>query len=136
MGLKYVMTDEGERIVVFNGGGIAVLNSSLREVSSVDASEIPDQPEVRENLALAFDHNVATPGASVTLSGAGYLPNEPLNINFGGTVTKLYADSFGRFTQVLSVPSTPIGTRMIDAKVDGQTSNLTYSTSFNIIQAK
>ena len=98
---------------MFNGGGISVLNSSLRNISAVDASEIPDQPEVKENLALAFDHNISTPGATVTLSGAGYLPYEPLKINFGGTVTKLYADSYGRFTQNLAVPVTPIATRAI-----------------------
>jgi len=136
MGVKYVNTDGGERIVVFNSGGITVLNSSLGKLSKADATQIPDQPEVREPLALSFDHNTATIGAVVNLSGAGYLPNEPLQITFGGAVTKLSADNYGRFTQALTVPKVDNYIKSIDAKVDGLTSELTYSTSFNMIQVK
>lgn len=130
MGLKYVDVNGNNDIVVFNGGGIAVLNSSLRKVASIQASEVADQPEVKEALALSFDHYVATPGATVTLSGAGYLPNEDLKINFGGTVTQIKADRNGRFKQLLTVPDS--NSKNIDAKVDGLTSKLTYSTSFKV----
>lgn len=130
MGLKYVDVNGNNDIVVFNGGGIAVLNSSLRKVASIQASEVADQPEIKEALALSFDHYVATPGATVTLSGAGYLPNEDLKINFGGTVTQIKADRNGRFKQSLTVPDS--NSKNIDAKVDGLTSKLTYSTSFKV----
>lgn len=130
MGLKYVDVNGNNDIVVFNGGGIAVLNSSLRKVASIQASEVADQPEVKEALVLSFDHYVATPGATVTLSGAGYLPNEDLKINFGGTVTQIKADRNGRFKQSLTVPDS--NSKNIDAKVDGLTSKLTYSISFKV----
>ena len=130
MGLKYVDVNGRNDVVVFNGGGIAVLNSSLQTIASVQASEIADQPAVKENLALSFNHYLANPGATVTLSGAGYLPGEYLVINFGGTITNLKADRNGRFTQDLVVPG--FTTKTIDAKVDGATSKLTYSVSFQV----
>lgn len=130
MGLKYVDVNGNNDVVVFNGGGIAVLNSSLHKVASIQASEVADQPEVKEALVLSFDHYVATPGAIVTLSGAGYLPNEDLKINFGGTVTQIKADRNGRFNQSLTVPDS--NSKNIDAKVDGLTSKLTYSISFQV----
>ncbi|MEI6835808.1 MAG: hypothetical protein WCK59_03160 [Candidatus Falkowbacteria bacterium] len=133
--IKYVNTDNGERLVVWNGGGVAVLNSSLKKIASIQASEIPDQPEVKESLALAFDHYLATPGASVILSGAGYLPGEPLKINFGGSITNIVADANGRFKQTLFVPSIPdTKTKAVDARVDGLNSGLTYSISFSIVK--
>lgn len=132
MDIKYVAMGNQNELVVFNSGGIAVLNSSLNKIASIQASEIADQPEVRENLALSFEYYKATPGATVILSGAGYLPKEDLKINFGGIITNTKADSSGRFKQSLTVPDA--NNKSIDAKVDGQTSNLTYSTSFQIIK--
>jgi len=131
-GIKYVDVNGQDNLIVFNGGGIAVLNSSLNKIASIQASEIADQPEVKEVLALGFDHYVATPGATVVLSGDGYLPNEDLSINFGGLITKAKADNNGRFKQSLVVPQ--VENRGIDAKVDGLTSGLTYSTSFQVVK--
>ena len=137
MDIKYVNTDEGDKLVVFNGGGIAVLNSSLKKIASIQASEIPDQPQIKENLALAFDHYVGTPGAIVTLSGIGYLPGEDLTINFGSQITNIKADANGRFSRVLTVPDVPeTHSQAIDAKVTGLTSNQTYSTSFTVVKGK
>ena len=132
MDIKYVNTGNGERLVVFNAGGISVLNSSLTKIAGVQASEIPDQAQIKEPLALSFDHYLATPGAAVTLSGAGYLPGEDLTINFGGTITKIQADSNGRFSQAITVPDSH--SAAIDAKVDGATSKLTYSISFKVVK--
>ena len=130
MGLKYVDVNGSNDVVIFNGGGIAVLNSSLKKIASIQATEIAEQPEVKENLVLAFDHYTATTGANVILSGAGYLPKEDLKINFGGTVTNIKADGNGRFKQTLIVPS--VSNSSIDAKVDGVSSKLTYSVSFKV----
>lgn len=132
MGLKYVDVNGNNDVVVFNGGGIAVLNSSLHKIASITATEIAEQPEVKEALALSLDYYTATPGASVILSGAGYLPGENLNINFGGTLTKVVADRNGRFKQTLTVPTS--ANKAVDIKVDGLTSKLTYSVSFQIIK--
>ncbi len=119
--------------IIINGGGIAVLDSSLHKIADIQASELADAPQIKESLVLAFDHYTANSGATVVLSGAGYLPGEALSINFGGTITKLQADSNGRFSQSLVVPSSLI-TKTVDAKVDGLDSKETYSTSFNIVK--
>lgn len=132
MGLKYVDVAGDDQLVVFNGGGISVLNASLAKQASVLASEFPYEPVVKEKLALAFDHYTATTGATVTLSGAGYLPGENININFGKSLTKITADGNGRFKQNLIVPASNVS--RIDAKVDGLKSNLTYSVSFTVVK--
>jgi len=130
MGIKYVDVNGGDDLVVFNGGGIAVLNSSLNKIASIQASEIADQPEAKEALALSLDHYLATPGASVVLNANGYLPGESLKINFGGVITDAKADNNGRLRQTLTVPD--LSNRTTDVKVDGVNSGLTYSTSFRI----
>lgn len=132
--IKYVNINNSDHLVVFNGGGIAVLNSSLKKIASVQASEISDLMESKEVLVLALDHYLANPGAAVVLSGAGYFPNEDLLINFGGSITKLKADRNGRFSQAIVVPDANGST--IDAKVDGLTSRLTYSISFTVVKIK
>jgi hypothetical protein len=132
MGLKYVDMSGNDNLVVFNGGGIAVLDSALNKLASISATETEYEPETKESLVLAFNHYKATEGASVSLSGAGYLPGEELNINFGGKLTKTKTDRNGRFIQSLTVPN--VGVKTIDAKVDGVSSGLTYSISFNVIK--
>lgn len=132
MGIKYVSLNGVDKVVVFNGGGIAVLNSSLHKIASITATQIAEQAEVKENLVLALDHYKATPGANVVLSGAGYLPQEVLKINFGGTVTEVNADKNGRFKKTLVVPSS--NKEVVDIKVDGLSSALTYSVSFQIVK--
>lgn len=128
MGLKYVNTSSGDNIVVFNGNNISVLNSSLKKIASVSMTDPVEILESNESLALSFDNNKGTAGAKVVLSGRGFQKNEELKINFGGTVTKAYADRNGRFVQALAVPDA--NSPVIDAKVDGLSSALTYSTNF------
>ena len=130
MDIKYVHTDSGEKLVIFNGNNISVVNSSLKKLASVLMTEEDTNPEIKEDLALSFNHNSGTPSATVQLSGNGFQKNEELSINFGGVVTKARSDSRGRFTQTLIVPDA--NRPMIDAKVDGAVSRLTYSTSFNV----
>ena len=130
MDIKYVNTDEGDKLVVFNGNNIAVLNSSLKKIATVNMTEVDTTPEIKEALVLSFDHNNGTPGATVTLSGAGFQRNEELTINFGGVITTSKTDNRGRFSKSLVVPD--VSKPVVDAKVDGATSKLTYSTNFNI----
>ena len=130
MDVKYVNTDEGDKVIVFNGNNISVLNSSLKKIATINMTEVDTTPEIKEALALSFDHNNGTPNAKVILSGAGFQKNEELTINFGGVITKSKTDNRGRFTQTLTVPD--VSRTAIDAKVDGVTSKLTYSTNFNI----
>lgn len=132
MGVKYVDLNGDDNVVIFNGGGISVLNSSLHKIASIAATEIAEQPEVKESLALSLDHYKATTGASVVLNGAGYLPGEVLKIKFAEVITEVNADRNGRFTKTLTVPSAH--SNSVDIKVDGLSSKLTYSVSFQIIK--
>lgn len=130
MDIKYVNTNGGDKLVVFNNNNLAVLNSSLQKIASVEMTEIDTTPAIKEPLALSFDHTNGLSAATVVLSGNGYQQNEDLTINFGGVITKARSDSRGRFAQTLIVPDA--NRPVIDAKVDGAVSKLTYSTSFNV----
>ncbi len=132
MGIKYVDVNGNDNVVVFNGGGIAILDSSLHKIASIAATEIADQPEVKESLVLALDHYKANSGANVVLTGAGYLPGEVLKIKFAEAVTEVNADKNGRFKTTLTVPKSNLN--VVDIKVDGLSSKLTYSVSFQIVK--
>jgi hypothetical protein len=128
MGLKAVDVN-GDKIVVFNNSDILVLDQSLNKVAVFQATEIAPPTSV-ENLYLNLDHGFGTQQTNITLSGGGYFPNENLNISFGGIKTTSQTDARGHFTQNLSVPN--IASGLIDIKVVGVTSNLSYSTSFRV----
>jgi len=133
MGLKYVDMNGSDNLVIFNGGGIAVINSSFKKVASIEASEIADEPEIKEALALSLNHYTAATGTNITLSGAGYLPNEDLKITFADVISNATTDNNGRFTKTLIVPEAKKDT--VDIKVDGLKSKLTYSTTFKVIKS-
>ncbi|MFA5109522.1 MAG: hypothetical protein WC458_03190 [Patescibacteria group bacterium] len=128
MNLK-VINAAGDKVVVFNNSNILVLDDNLKKLASYEATE---EKEINplENLFLSSNHNFGAPTAVITLTGGGYLPKENLNIFFGDTKVTAKADERGRFTQDLTVPALPAGKK--DIKVDGETSHLTYSLSFQV----
>ena len=126
-----VVNANGDKVVIFNNANILVLDANLNKLASVQSTEEKDQTSL-ENLYLNLDHNFGAPTATVNLNGGGYFPNEKLTINFGGVKTTAQADNRGRFTQTLTVPSLPASG--VDIKVDGQSSNLTYSIAFKVTQ--
>ncbi|MGI5827267.1 MAG: hypothetical protein ACOX6C_02380 [Patescibacteria group bacterium] len=130
MGLKYLNANGQERLVVFNGGGIAILNSSLEKIASVNATEIAANPQAKEPLSLSSEAYVATAGAKFNFRGTGFIPHEELIIKFATDTKTVTADGNGRFQTNLTVPN--LSAQRTDIKVTGQTSNLTYSTSFEI----
>ncbi len=130
MGLKYVNIAGQDRLVVFNGGGIAVLNSSLTRLASVQATEIAEVTSAKEALALELESYAGVSGSKITLRAYGYVPGEVLTVNFGGTITERNADSNGRLNTTLTVPQIP--NQVVAVKVTGQNSNLSYSTTFQV----
>ncbi len=128
MGLR-VVNANGEKVVVFNNSNILVLDERLNKLGSFQATT-ENEPTAVENLFLNLDHNLGAAGASITLSGGGFFPNETLNIDFAGTKSTAQADYHGRFTKALTIPSQKPGS--VDIKVDGQTSCLSYSIAFKI----
>jgi len=133
MGLKAVYAN-GDKIVIFNSSTILVLNDKLNKIDSYVATE-EDLESSTENLFLNLENNSGTSGASIKLSGGGYFPNEKLIIDFDNTITYIQATNRGRFETDLVVPTNNLNARqVVDIKVDGEGSKLSYSISFNIIK--
>lgn len=133
MGLKLVNTNQGDRLVVFNNSGIAVLDQSLKLVASsgkINQDDVKIYPF--ENLYISLNFYTVKIGATINVSGGGYLPNEEIVISLKNEKKSVQADSFGRFSADLTIPSSQAG--RYDVKADGKTSNLTYSTALEIIQ--
>lgn len=130
MGLKYLNVDGQERLIVFNGGGIVVLNSSLEKIAAVNATEIAENPKAKEPLSLNSESYSASSGAKFNLRGTGFFPNEELIIKFANENRTINADGNGRFSTTLTVPA--LSARRTDIKVTGKASDLTYSSSFEI----
>lgn len=128
MGLKIVPDPEGEKVIVFNNSAILVLDENLNLIDHVKSTDINEDPI--EEMWLRTDKNRAAPDSYISLRGGGFGLSENLNISFAGEKWTSRTDSDGRFTKVIMVPSV-LPTRT-DIKVDGESSGLTYSTSFEI----
>ncbi|MDD2584144.1 MAG: hypothetical protein PHE99_04280 [Bacteroidales bacterium] len=132
MGLNVVNNKGYDNLVIFNSSNILVLDHNLDKLASISASEKED-PYPRETLFLNTSNNTGTKGSFVTISGGGFVMDENLTINFAGAETVSRSDRRGRFEQELVIPDKK---GMVDIKVTGQSSKLTYSISFNIIESK
>jgi len=137
MGLQTVRTDNGEKLVVFNGTSIIVLDANLNPLKSADgqiaftAATIEDPfPEITEALFLGIDKNRAPAGSKVILHGGGFGKDESLIIDFAGTQSFVEAGFDGRFSKELTVPSSKLGP--VDIKVSGMSTAYTYSLGFKI----
>lgn len=72
---------------------------------------------------------VNTPGAMLTLSGAGFVANEPINISLGSASSTMTADGIGNFSNaLLTIPVINSGTYLIQAT--GQFSHTNASAYF------
>jgi len=119
-----------EKVAVFNGNEILVLDSNMNRVAEYTAVEKDSRPI--EAMTLSVDRNFAATGSQIELRGTGFSANETVNITIAKIkVDEAQTDSAGRFDVIVSVPSVvaPLNT---DIKVTGEASNLTYSTSFRI----
>lgn len=137
MGIKSVMTDSGEKLVVFNNTGIVMLDSSLNpvkmneEVLTIAATELDFSPQISEPLFLKVDKNRVSRNGTILLSGGGYGANETLDVFLGDTqITSLAANEFGRFNQEVTITTDKPGKK--DIKVRGQISKLSYSLGLDI----
>ena len=128
MGLKVVYL-HGDKVVIFNNSNILVLDQNLNKIASFTSTQLA-KPRVLENLYLNLNQTYAYPGAIINLKGGGFLPSENLSIDFAGTKTKTVADVNGRFQINLLVPKHK--NALVDIKVSGLNSKLSYSTSFHI----
>jgi hypothetical protein len=129
MGLDVVADGASEKVVVFNGSNIWVLDSNLKTVAYYESQEEDYRPI--EDLSLSIDKNRAAANTQVSLIGQGFGVEEDLKIEFAGfKQAAIKADKNGRFKTILTVPSVLPGGA--DIKVTGQSSKRTYSIAFKI----
>lgn len=129
MGMKVVSENGKERVVVFNNSSILVMDENLELVGSYKAAE---ETFFEEEMTLVLDKHSGMPGFNVLASGTGFGPNEDLSFRFGNERTAGHTDKNGRFSVLLTVPDIQKG--IVDIKVDGVQSKLTYSTNFSVIR--
>lgn len=133
MGLKLVSTKNGDRLVVFNNSGIAIFDQELKLLAS--SGKISQDDGITypyENLYISLNFYSVKSGATITVNGGGYLPNEDVVISLKNTTKFIKADNFGRYVADLYIPQIQAG--RYDVKADGKTSGLTYSTSLEVVQ--
>ncbi len=128
IGIKSVMNGGKENLVVFNCNNIVVLNENLEQIDAYESTEVDIRPV--EELYLGIDKNRSAAGSKVSLRGGGFGLSEELEIKFAKTSYTAKTDQFGRFKQIITVPSVlPTKT---DIKVIGKSSGRTYSIAFEI----
>jgi hypothetical protein len=129
MGLDTVNDGTGEKVVVFNGSNILVVDQNMKEVAYYESVEEDTRPI--ENLFLNIDKNRGAAGTQVSVVGGGFGLGEELTIYFSGIKqATVKADESGRFSAVITVPSVLPGGA--DIKVTGKSTKKTYSTAFKI----
>jgi hypothetical protein len=130
MGLSSAYDATGEKIAIFNGSNILVLDKNLDKLASYQAVEKETKPQ--EALRLSIDKNFGASGAQVLVGGAGFGLNEVLKIEINKIkVAEVKADDSGRFEVVVAVPTIK-GPLTTDIKVTGKESKRTYSTTFRV----
>jgi hypothetical protein len=130
MGLRTVGDSSGEKIVIFNGSNIMVLDQNFKTVAFYVATEKETNPV--EGMTIGLDKDRAAIGSQVSIHGTGFGPGEDLKIEMNKIlVATVTADDNGRFEAVFTIPSmaSPLFT---DIKVTGKSSGRTYSTSFQV----
>jgi hypothetical protein len=74
-------------------------------------------------------------GATVTITGAGWVPNKPVTISFAGNPWPVYADANGNIAAALQVPATAVaGANSVNAN-DGALGNAAAAPAFVVPSA-
>lgn len=129
MQLKAVRGNQGERVIVYNGSNILVLDDNLKKIDSYAANEI--DASARGELKIYANDKFTLSGSQVNVYGMGFAPEEDIKLYFAGAIFNSQTDSAGNFTARLTTPSVKTG--VYDIKADGQKSKNTYSTSILIM---
>ncbi|MEI6378721.1 MAG: hypothetical protein WCO55_03610 [Candidatus Falkowbacteria bacterium] len=130
MGINPVMTDMGEKVVVFNNSNILVLDSNMNLLAVAKAGSATPKALVNEAVSLSVDKAHATVYAEIGIRGTGFWPNEQVIVNFADRSYRATADKNGRFFKVLPVPA--VAASRVDIKAIGTSSQANYSVGFTI----
>jgi hypothetical protein len=88
----------------------------------------------QESAGLSFSAPQAAPGASLTVTGAGFQPGENVQFWFNGAVAgTAVADTRGGTAVTLVVPTLAAG--QYDVTATGQSSNVTVTSSYTVLAA-
>lgn len=130
MGLKTVYLN-GDKLIIFNNTNILVLDQNLNKLASIESTTLDERKYPHENLYLSLDKNRASVNSQVLVSGGGFIANEDLKILFNNRKTaEAKTNNLGRFEQIITIPDMQAG--VYDIKVEGLSSSLHYSISFNL----
>lgn len=136
-GMKVLHDSEGDKIVLFNGSGIVVLDQNLEpmknnynELTIATTNEIETYPTIVEPVYLRVDRNRAASGSAILLSGGGFGQSEVVNIEFLDLRNTIVTDETGSFSVGLTVPTAHA--KGADIKVIGQSSGIKYNLGFFI----
>jgi hypothetical protein len=129
MGMSSANDDGGEKIAVFNGTNILVIDQNMKTVATYMAMENDTNPT--EPLSLGIDRNFGLPGSQIIVNGAGFALKEKVRIEIKDVnVGVIPTDDYGRFSSFVSVPSVNYHPITVDVRATGLTSGRTYSISF------
>jgi hypothetical protein len=131
MGISSANDASGEKIAIFNGSNIMVLDQNMKTIATYMAVEEDTNPA--NPLSLSIDKNFGAAGSQVAVSGTGFGLGETLQIQIDKIkVAEVQADDTGSFSAVVTVPTVDHSPLNTDIKVTGETSKLTYSTTFRV----
>ncbi|MDD4902455.1 MAG: hypothetical protein PHE24_04960 [Patescibacteria group bacterium] len=131
MGISSANDANGEKIAIFNGSNIMVLDQNMNTVATYLAVEKDTRPT--QPLSLGIDKNFGAEGSQVAVHGTGFGLNETLKIEINKIkVAEVQADEYGNFIATITVPAVEHNPLNTDIKVTGLSSKLTYSTTFRI----
>jgi len=128
MDIAVTSDSSGDKVVVFNKYEILVLDKNLELIDFFKASDIDEAPI--ESLYIKTDKRNGFVGDYLTVSGGGFAMNEDIVVKMGKEKWSTSADSNGRFKRTITIVD--MKPQITDIKVDGQQSELSYSTSFKI----
>jgi hypothetical protein len=116
-----------KRLAAVMAVGVLLLLAAVSFASS--ASAYPDGTAP----TLALDHNSGTVGDHVTVTGAKYLPDADVSLEFHSNPVSLgtvHTDSHGGFTTSITVPDVALGAHSI---VGSDSGNESASAAFTVV---
>ena len=128
MGMAIANDASGEKVIVFDGMSILVLDSKLKLLSSFNAYKESFSPIAPAYLKA--DKIRGGANTQVSVHGGGFGLGEKISVSLAGAKWNAQTDRNGDFNLVLVVPSVKAGG--YDIKVIGENSKISLNLAFQI----
>jgi hypothetical protein len=122
MGLKRA----GNRLTVWNGSSLVVLDQNLRFLGGTKATAEAIKPHQGVSIKLGSPNGL--PESPLRINGTNFGYNETVNIDFAGRLSSVQTDDDGSFSTMVYVPSVKQGAQLIN--FTGAKSAIKYQVSF------